>query len=77
MIHLTQFLEKAVVSLEEDPIEERSITSMTMAIDPEKLPAAKKMIREFNQTLCQFLENGKRKRVYNLGVALYPIQKKE
>ncbi len=72
-----QFLERAMVSLEEDPIEERSITSMTMAIDPAKLNEAKKMIREFNQTLCQFLESGKQKRVYNLGVALCPVQKKE
>jgi hypothetical protein len=50
---------------------------MTMAIDPEKLSAARQMIREFNQSLCQFLESGKRTRVYNLGVALCPLQVKE
>lgn len=72
-----QFLEKAIISLENDPIEDRSVTSMTMAIDPDKLPAARQMIREFNQALCQFLESGKRTRVYNLGVALCPIQTKE
>ena len=71
-----QFLEKAIQSLENDPIEERNMSSMTMAIDPEKLPLAKQMIREFNQYLCQFLETGARKRVYNLEIALYPIQKK-
>ncbi len=70
-----QLLEKAIESLENDPIEERNMTSMTMAIDPEKLPIAKQMIREFNQALCKFLESGSRKRVYNLEVALYPIQK--
>ncbi len=72
-----QFLEKAIHSLENDPIEDRSTTSMTMAIDPDKLPEARKMIRDFNRTLCQFLESGKRTRVYNLGVALCPLQVKE
>jgi uncharacterized protein (TIGR02147 family) len=72
-----QFLKKATESLENDPIEERNMTSMTMAIDPEKLPEAKQMIRAFNKTLCEFLESGKRSRVYNLGIALYPIQKKQ
>ena len=72
-----QFLEKAIHSLENDPIEERNMSSMTMAIDPEKLPLAKLMIREFNQNLCKFLESGSRKRVYNLEIALYPIQAKK
>lgn len=72
-----QFMEKAIYSLENDPITDRSVTSMTMAIDPEKLPIARQMIREFKQTLCQFLESGKRTRVYNLGVALCPIQTME
>lgn len=72
-----QFLEKAIYSLEHDPIAERSVTSMTMAIDPEKLPVAREMIREFNRSLCEFLESGKRTQVYNLGVTLYPLQKKE
>lgn len=71
-----QFLEKAITSLENDPLEERSMTSMTMNIDPEKIPVAKRMIRDFNQALCQYLETGKRKRVYNMQISLYPLQKK-
>lgn len=71
-----QFLEKAIDSLEQNEIHERSITSMTMAIDPAKIPIAKKMIQEFNRSLCQFLESGKRKQVYNLEVCLSPIQKR-
>ena len=70
-----QLLEKAIDSLENDPIDSRNVSSMTMAIDPSKLPAAKEMIREFNRKLCAFLEDGKKKRVYNLGIALYPLQK--
>jgi uncharacterized protein (TIGR02147 family) len=70
-----QFLEKAIYSLENDPAETRKITSMTMAIDPKKLEIAKRMIDEFNLRLCKILESGKRKIVYNLEMALYPIQK--
>ncbi len=72
-----QFLEKAIESMENDPIEERSNTSMTMAIDETKIEIAKKMIREFQMALSNFLESGDRKRVFNLSVALYPLQKKE
>ncbi|MGZ6331338.1 MAG: DUF4423 domain-containing protein [Bdellovibrionota bacterium] len=72
--HQKQLLEKAIASLESDPIDERNMTSMTMAIDPEKLPLAKKLISEFNKSLCQLLESGDKKRVYNLAVALYPLQ---
>ncbi len=69
-----QFLEKAIDSLEQNKIHERSITSMTMAIDPAKIPIAKKMIQQFNRDLCQFLESGKRKKVYNLEICLNPLQ---
>lgn len=72
-----QFLEKAIHSLENDPIEIRSNTNMTMAIDSSKIEVAKKMIREFQMTLSNFLESGKRDKVYSMSVALYPLQKKE
>ncbi|MES2769946.1 MAG: TIGR02147 family protein [Bdellovibrionota bacterium] len=69
-----QFLEKAIYSLENDSLEVRSNTNMTMAIDSSKIEIAKKMIREFQMTLCNFLESGKQDQVYNLSVALYPLQ---
>jgi uncharacterized protein (TIGR02147 family) len=68
-----QVLDRAIQSLESDPVEERSHTAMAMAIDPAKLPAAKKMIQDFNRDLCKFLESGSRKQVYQLGVCLYPL----
>jgi uncharacterized protein (TIGR02147 family) len=73
--HQRQVLEKAIHSLENDPIETRGMSSMTMAIDPELLPEAKRRIEEFTQELCAFLESGRRKQVYELGIAIYPIQK--
>ncbi len=72
-----QILEKALVSLETDPIEQRSNTTMTMAIDPRKLPEAKKLIGEFNRRMCALLESGSPERVYELSVSLFPTQKKE
>jgi uncharacterized protein (TIGR02147 family) len=72
-----QFLEKAIHSLENDQLEERSHTNMTMAIDSSKMEIAKKMIREFQMALCNYLESGKRDRVFNLSIALYPVQKKK
>ena len=70
-----QVLQKAIHSLENDPIEERSVSSMTMAIDPGKLSMAKKLIEEFSDQLCGVLESGNRKKVYQFSVNLFPLQK--
>ncbi len=67
-------LEFSMKSIESVPLERRSHTTMTMSIDPDKLPAAKKMIEEFSRSLCEFLESGKRKRVYELSVSLFPLE---
>ncbi len=72
-----QVLKKAVESLENDDIEIRNMTSMSMAVDPQKIPQAKKMIQNFSRELCAYLESGKRTQVYQLGVCLYPISKKQ
>lgn len=72
-----QILEKAIESLEEDPIEVRDITAMCMAIDPAKIPEAKKRIQKFKNELCDFLESGERKQVYEISISLFPTQKKK
>jgi len=72
-----QFLEKAKQSLLIDPIEERDLTSMTMAIDSTKLHEAKKKITKFRRELCQFLETGNRDRLYTLTVNLFPLTHRE
>ncbi len=71
-----QILEKAIVALEEVPIEVRSHTAYTMAIDPRRLPEAKRRIAAFRDELSVFLEGGHRVRVYELSLALFPLQKK-
>ena len=70
-----QSLELARRSLEEDAIEARDFTAATMAIDPARLPEAKKMIRRFRAELCAFLEGGEKKEVMKLCVQLMPLSK--
>lgn len=71
-----QVLNKAIQSVDEHDIDVRSMTTMTMAIDPALLPEAKRRILAFNRELCAFLESGKRKEVYELAVGLFPVQQK-
>lgn len=66
-------LELARRSLENDLIDNRDFTATTMAIDLKKLPMAKKMIREFHDKLCAYLESGKRSEVYKLSVQMIPL----
>ena len=68
---------QAAETLDNVPVDERDITSMTMAIDPAKLPLAKKLIRDFRYRLADLLECGARTEVYNLNVQLVPVSKKE
>jgi len=71
-----QVLNMALDALDNIPQEDKDITSMTMAIDIDKLPEARKKITKFRRELCEFLEDGKQTRVYHLGLQLYPISKK-
>jgi uncharacterized protein (TIGR02147 family) len=68
-----QNLELAARSLEEDSVEDRDITSMTMAIDRSKLKEAKKMIRDFQDKLSAFLESGHQDEVYKINIQLFPL----
>lgn len=72
--HQRQVLRGALRSLERDSIDKRSITSMTMTIDPDKIGTAKNMIQEFMESLCVYLEEGERTATYQLGVNLYPLK---
>ncbi len=55
----------------------RDITSATIAIDIDRLPEAKKMIKEFRRNLSHFLESGKKHAVYNFNIQLHPISEIE
>lgn len=69
-----QILKSAMKALDHDPIERRSANGMTMAIDPAKLPLAKQMIRDFMAHLCEVVEAGEQKEVYQLSVQFFSLE---
>ena len=70
-----QILEKSLYSLEHDDILERDITSITVAINEDRIMEAKKEIMKFRKKLAEFLCVGEKTRVYNLGIHLIPLSK--
>ncbi|MBC7538603.1 MAG: TIGR02147 family protein [Bacteriovorax sp.] len=70
-----QILEKSIVSLEGDDISERDITSITIAINEDRIPEAKAEIKKFRLKMSEFLATGVKTRVYNLGIHLIPLSK--
>ncbi len=70
-----QSLEQAMEALDSVGVKSRDVTAMTMAIDPQKLTIAKKMIRQFRRRLCAILESGQRTEVFNLNIQLLPVSK--
>ena len=51
----------------------RDFSSVTMAIDPEKLYEFKTLIREFREKAAKFSQTKKRSEVFRLAVHFYPI----
>lgn len=73
-----QLLEKAILSLENDPFEKREVSSMTLAMDPHLIPYSRRRIKQFLRELSDELESmGKPKEVYNLTTQIYPVTKEE
>ena len=70
-----QILHMAVEAIDNVESENKDITAMTMAIDVQKIPEARKLIAKFRRDLCAYLEDGEQTRVYQLAVQLYPISK--
>lgn len=70
-------LEHAIECLETTTVYERDYSTMTIAIDPERLETAKEMMRVFRRTLTAYLENGEKKEVYRLNMNLIPVTRKQ
>jgi uncharacterized protein (TIGR02147 family) len=67
-------IEKALSGMEDLPIEERDISSITFAMSPEQMTAAKEEIRRFRLRMAELFEQPKVSTdVYNLTVQLVPI----
>ena len=72
-----QNLKRAISALHDDPVERRDITSITMAVDVDKLSLAKKRIKAFRREMSELLETGNRSEVYNLTLALFPMTRRK
>lgn len=70
-----QNLDAARESLQQDQILDREFTFITMSVDKTKMIEAKKMIREFRDKLCSYLEEGEKTEVYELAIQLFPRTK--
>lgn len=69
-----EVLKGALQALERVPIEMRSQTSMTFAIDSKRLDEAKLLIKKFRRQMATLLaEGGALDEVYQLSVSLYPV----
>jgi len=75
--HHLQGLDLARRAMEEDEFKACDFSSITMAVDPEKLPEAKKLITQFRQNLCAFMEADAKKEVYRMSVQLFPLSNRE
>jgi uncharacterized protein (TIGR02147 family) len=69
-----QILEKSIEALDKHDMAKRSHTAMTMAIDPQKLPEAKKKILNFMRELTNYMEEGQKKEVYELSVSFFSLE---
>lgn len=73
-----QILLQSLEALKEIPIEKRSHTSITMAIDSKRLPEARLLIQEFRKKLCEKLQStNSLDEVYQLSVSLFPVSQTE
>jgi hypothetical protein len=68
-----QHLAENAAALEEVAVELRDISSITMAVDPARLPEAKKRIQDFRRSLSAFLEGGVKREVYRIDIQLVPL----
>lgn len=59
-------------SLYNDELDNRDFSFATIAVDPKKIVQAKKMIREFQNKLFDFLEDGDKTEVYEICMQLFP-----
>jgi uncharacterized protein (TIGR02147 family) len=73
----TQMLEKAIQALKSQNVQEREISSNTIAIDKKRLPEAKKVIRRFQNEIAELCESSAAHEVYQLNVQFFRITKEK
>tara|TARA_B110001454_G_scaffold183141_1_gene178071 strand:- start:4084 stop:4875 length:792 start_codon:yes stop_codon:yes gene_type:complete len=69
-----QFLLKSIESLNQDSIDVRDHSGITLAISSTKLPEAKKLIKNFRRRFMSLMQKGDEKdKIYQLAISFYPL----
>jgi uncharacterized protein (TIGR02147 family) len=72
-----QNLQLAAGAIDDVALDKRDFTAMTFAINMNRIPQAKKIIRRFLDEISDCLEAGDATEVYKLSVGLFPLTKLE
>jgi uncharacterized protein (TIGR02147 family) len=72
-----ELLRYAKGSLEYDKTERRDFTNMVFSADPEKLPAARELIRKFQDEIFALMSTEESTDVFNLSIQLFPMTTKD
>jgi len=68
-------LEMGLRKLNEVEVELRDFSEIVLAVDLQKIPDAKAIIREFRQKMAALMKGGQNTDVYQLAIQLYPVTK--
>lgn len=64
---------QAADAIDRTPHDKCPTTTMVVAVDPDKVVLAQKMLTDFALELCDFLESGKKTELYQTAISLYPV----
>ncbi|WP_374078415.1 DUF4423 domain-containing protein [Bdellovibrio bacteriovorus] len=65
-------LKRIIDTMDDVPLERREVCSVSVCIDPKKLPIVKKRALRFIEKTARFLESGNKKDVYEINVQIFP-----
>ncbi len=68
-----EVLELSQDKLDECAVEDRDYSTVTIAINSEKISEAKSIIREFRKKMMVLLSDGQRDEVYQIAIQMYPL----
>lgn len=75
--HNREKMEMAIESLEKVAIEDRDISSLTLAFDKDQMKKVKDEIQKFKKRVQKICEQGTATEVYSLNIQFHPLTKKD
>ena len=74
--YTAELIDRAKAALDAQSVDERDMTTLTLAIPTSKIPEAKKMIRAFRRRFCSAMDQGKCDEVYSLAISFFRTTQK-